>query len=68
MGLQAVGLGLWTKFMWLRIGTGGGLSCSIKCMEFLDQLKTCYLLEDCASWSCLVGWMVVWLAGYVSCI
>jgi len=26
MDLQAVGMGPWTEFIWIRIGTGGGLS------------------------------------------
>jgi hypothetical protein len=27
---------VWTGFIWLRIGTSGGLICSIKSGEFLD--------------------------------
>ena len=47
MDLQEVGLEGWTGWMWLRIGKGGGCcecenepSGSIKCGEFLDQLRT----------------------------
>ena len=42
MTLQEVGWGAWTGLIWHRIGTGvyGSLG-SIKCREFLDELRTC---------------------------
>jgi hypothetical protein len=48
---------MWTGFIWLRIGTGGGLLstrytlCPIKGEKFLDKLSDCQLLKDCAPWS-----------------
>jgi hypothetical protein len=42
MDFQEVGWGAWTGLMWLRIGIGGvnEPSGSIKCGEFLVQLRT----------------------------
>jgi hypothetical protein len=40
---------VWTGFIWLRIGTsfecGNKPSCSIKCGEFVEYLRTCWLLK-----------------------
>jgi len=52
-------VGVWTESSCLRIGTGGGTcECgneplgSIKCGEFLDWLRTCWLLKkDSTPWS-----------------
>jgi len=45
-------MGAWTGLIWLRIGTGVGLfkrdnepSGSIKCGEFLDQMRSSQLLK-----------------------
>jgi hypothetical protein len=43
-------MGAWTGSIWFRIGTGGG-ECSnetwgsLKCEEFLDWQRTCWLLK-----------------------
>jgi hypothetical protein len=53
-------MGEWTRFICLKIGTGGGGSCecdnelpgSIKCQKFLDELRICLLLKkNFAQWS-----------------
>ena len=58
MDLQEVGSGTWTGLIWFRIGTGGKIckcgnehSDSIKCGEFLEELKTDQLVKkDSAAW------------------
>jgi hypothetical protein len=40
MDLQELGWGAWTRLIWLRRGAGGKLCLgSIKCREFLDELR-----------------------------
>jgi hypothetical protein len=53
MDYQEVGWRAWTGFIWLRIGQvvgccecGNEPSGSIKCGEFLDQLRTGQLLRN----------------------
>jgi hypothetical protein len=47
MDIHEVGWGAWTGWMWLRIWTGGGNEPlgSMKCGEFLDQLRIGKLLK-----------------------
>jgi hypothetical protein len=43
MDIQEVGWGAFTGLIWLRIWTGkrgNEPSCSVKCREFLDKLRT----------------------------
>jgi hypothetical protein len=52
--LMEICWGVWTGFIWLRLGTSDGLllkrvtnfKCSIKCGDSLDSLRNCQLLKQ----------------------